>query len=304
MKKASKIRKVLSHIFTAVIGFLFVALLGIEIISMVTKGGNYGVPNVFGYQMMHILTDSMVPVYPVDSAIIVTKFDVDTVRGKGVCKLTNIANDDYVTSNVDEDNYVDPNSYLQLGDDISFYWNKDGVPAPYIITHRVLEMHFKDDGSLSHLVCNGINKGENNNTGKAQTPVTPELILGKVTYCSKVLGWAVVILQSPLTLILLIIIPCGYVAITSIIDIVNVAKEGKEEKTLSLEEQMRLELIKEGVIEDDSLSSLNQEELAKLKEEMLDEIKKEEEDPLKDLSQEDKERLIKELLEEEMKKGE
>ena len=37
---------------------------------------------------------------------------------------------------------------------------------------------------------------------------------------------------------------------------------------------------------------------------MLDEIKKEEEDPLKDLSQEDKERLIKELLEEEMKKGE
>ena len=117
-------------------------------------------------------------------------------------------------------------------------------------------------------------------------------------------GWAVVILQSPLTLILLIIIPCGYVAITSIIDIVNVAKEGKEEKTLSLEEQMRLELIKEGVIEDDSLSSLNQEELDKLKEEMLDEIKKEEEDPLKDLSQEDKERLIKELLEEEMKKGE
>ena len=154
-------------------------------------------------------------------------------------------------------------------------------------------MLFKDDGSLSLLVCNGINKGENNNTGKAQTPVTPELILGKVTYCSEVLGWAVVILQSPLTLILLIIIPCGYVA-----------KEGKEEKTLSLEEQMRLELIKEGVIEDDSLSSLNQEELAKLKEEMLDEIKKEEEDPLKDLSQEDKERLIKELLEEEMKKGE
>ena len=38
--------------------------------------------------------------------------------------------------------------------------------------------------------------------------------------------------------------------------------------------------------------------------EMLDELKKEEEDPLKDLSQEDKERLIKELLEEEMKKGE
>ena len=76
---------------------------------MVTKGGNYGVPNVFGYQMMHILTDSMVPVYPVDSAIIVTKFDVDTVRGKGICKLTNIANDDYVTSNVDGDNYVDPN---------------------------------------------------------------------------------------------------------------------------------------------------------------------------------------------------
>ena len=31
MKKASKIRKVLSHIFTAVIVFLFVALLGIEI---------------------------------------------------------------------------------------------------------------------------------------------------------------------------------------------------------------------------------------------------------------------------------
>lgn len=310
VSKKKSVKQFISRIATWILGIIFGFLLLIEVTGMITKGSNYGVPNVFGYQIMTIATDSMKQVYPVDSAIIVQKFDTSKITGKGSVKLTKVDENDYVTSSKDATNYVDVSSPLQLGDDISFYWKKDGVPAPYIITHRVLAFDFNTDGTLKNLTCNGINKNVNNNTGIPQYP-TPELILGKVVYCSSTLGWTVNALQSPITLIVLIVIPCSYVAISSILDIMKIKKEDKEEEENAstsfsddLKEQMRQELIKEGKLPQDALSDISLKDQEKLKEEMRKEmeaqglLEKKNDDPLAEFSEEDKERLKKELLNE------
>ena len=309
--KNKKWYKITSKVLGCLLGLIFVLLLGVEIISLSTKGSNYGVPNIFGYQFMNIATDSMEPKYKVGTNIIVKKVDMSLVTGKGKPKITDL--DNYVDTNEDEMNYVAKDSPLKLGDDISFYWNKDGVPAPYIITHRILGMEFNEKGELVNLTCNGIHKRDGNYTGKAQYP-TSELVLGKVIGQSEALGFLTKALQSPITLIILVIIPCSYLIVVSIVDIVNNVKkpelsQGEDDvfteaeiRQEKLKYEMRQQMIKDGEIKATPMDLVSFDDLMNMKRDAKRELlnKQKEEGSLEGFSKEELEELKKQAIEEMM----
>jgi signal peptidase I len=58
MDKAKK-HKILNNVVTGVLGAFIVFLLGCQVSMLVTSNNNYGVPSLFGYSFMRVLTDSM-----------------------------------------------------------------------------------------------------------------------------------------------------------------------------------------------------------------------------------------------------
>ena len=71
-KPKSKIRKIIEWVATGILGVIFVFAAACNISKLVTKT-NDREGHAFGYYSFKVLTDSMEPVYPVDSVIIVHK---------------------------------------------------------------------------------------------------------------------------------------------------------------------------------------------------------------------------------------
>jgi signal peptidase I len=194
-KQKSKVKKVFDIISTSIVVLLFGFAIFVQIMSIVTKQDNYGVPNFFGIQIVAVQTDSMEPVYPVNDGLIVKKVD---------------------------------NTEIKVGDDITFHYEIG--TSNVIITHRVGEIKISDDGIYT-FICHGINANssqcEGDCTYQTQT-VKEEWVLGKVVGESAIIGGFYTFVYTYYGLFLLIIIPGAYLIIASIIDLVKASKGPKK----------------------------------------------------------------------------
>ena len=237
-KPKSKARKIIEWILTGLFAVIFVFFGVMTIVGQVTKKDNFNVPKYGDYQVLEVLTDSMDPVYGEKSAVFVKKIKYEK---------------------------------FEVGDDITFMYRifRDR-PDEFPVTHRILEIQTPEETGTGHyrFVAHGINRNSKQCNGDCtgQTQVFDETkVLGKVVGHSVVIGAVFNFMTKPIGLLLLLLIPALYLIVTSVIDIVMAVKDDEDDKVV-------IEGATSEVKEDDPLKGLSKEDIARLKEEMLNEM--------------------------------
>ena len=236
-KPKSKARKIIEWILTGLFAVIFVFFGVMTIVGQVTKKDNFNVPRYGDYQVLEVLTDSMSPKYKVKSAVFVKKIKYEK---------------------------------FEVGDDITFMWRINSSVGEMPMTHQLLEIQTPEETGTGHyrFVAHGINKNSKQCNGDCtgQTQVFDETkVLGKVVGHSVVIGAVFNFMTKPIGLLLLLLIPALYLIVTSVIDIVMAVKDDEDDKVV-------IEGATSEVKTDDPLKGLSKEDIARLKEEMLNEM--------------------------------
>lgn len=186
-------KKLFDRIMTVILGVFIGLVILVEGVGILSARTNYGVPNFFGYQTMVVLTPSMEPTLPVDSAIIIQRIE------------------DYSTLNAST-------TYdARDGDMISFRTLIEGHDA--IITHRIVAIRFEGGVYIFET------KGDNNTNQIPQDfNIYQDMVLGKVVHMSVALGKIQKFFSNPIVMFLLVLIPLGYIVFLSIRDFVRALK--------------------------------------------------------------------------------
>ena len=250
-KPKSKARKIIDWVVTGVFATLLVGLGTLLVISNTSKS-----QNVFGPKYQKVLTDSMSPVYKVKDIIVLAKADPADIKNR-----------------VDNGESVD----------VSFYWNVKGqvlsmthrIEANLVINDKVIETAVYSEeakidsktGKEYHytFVAHGINKqsefckvGDEYGDCTNQTQEFHEFdLIGRVTRKSWFMGF----LTSVWGLIILLLVPCMYLMVASVLDICKALDEKEETEEGATE-----------VNKNDPLAGLSDKEKEKLKKKMLDEM--------------------------------
>lgn len=244
-KPKSKARKIIDWVITGVFATLIVGLAVVQIINKTSKN-----QNLFGTQYQKVLTDSMAPTYKVNDIIFLTKADPEDLK-----------------------NRVEANQNV----DVSFYWIVNGSRVS--MTHRLQSAVKLDSPQVDSItgktyqytfVAHGINKqsefckvGGQYGDCTNQTQEFHEYdLIGRVVRKSYFMTFA----TSIWGLLVLLLVPCMYLIVASVIDICK-ALDDKDEEVPTEGEQ----LSKIGT-KDDPLAGLSDKEKERLKKQMLDEM--------------------------------
>lgn len=257
-KPKSKARKIIEWVLTIVFGALFLVAAAAQVDGMVHKNDHFGQNIRFGWGNFLVLTDSMEPVYPKDTAIVTYLDDVDDIYNRFQNGET--IDITFMNINVDIAVYPDDPTLTEL-----VYSNR-------VMTHRIREIHVDDKvekGSGKYVfITAGINTGGEFAKERQYQKFTEKEVLGVVKIGSKFLGGLFNVLSSPFGLLIFLLIPALYLVITSSLDILKALKEPEEEKagvTPSSEN-------KSG---ESKLNNLSAEERKKLKEDLLKQMMEE-----------------------------
>lgn len=244
-KPKSKARKIIDWVITGVFATLIVGLAVVQIVNKTTKR-----QDLFGAQFQKVLTDSMAPTYKVNDIIF-----IDT---KPSCEKI----------------YQDWQAGKHV--DVSFKWIVRGEEVS--MTHRIQEVVKYSTPQVDSITGNtyqytftahGINTqsewckgagGYMDCTSQTQTFNDYDLI-GRVVRKSYFMTFA----TSIWGLLVLLLVPCMYLIIASVIDICK-ALDDKEEEVPAEGEPPKIGT------KDDPLAGLSEKEKEKLKKQMLDEM--------------------------------
>ncbi len=239
-EKTKRVKKPLYKRIIDIIGIVFISLLGVVfvffLIGNFTSKDNYGVKMIFNHSTLVVLTDSMEPTYKVGGAIFIEKVDAKDVK---------------------------------VGDDLTFYYDSWGV----VVTHRVLEVTPPSEGeTLYTFKLHGINTSSKQ-CGSEEAPmdctdqyqiVTSDKVIGKVVGSSHFVGQVFTFMMEPYGLVLLLLIPGGYLIYVSIDTIVKALKDKEKVEVTDTNSSSRASTSR--------LDNLSKEEIEKLKTELLNEM--------------------------------
>ena len=253
-KPKSKARKIVDWVVTGIFATLLVGVGVIQIINKTNKG-----QFVLGPQFQRVLTDSMAPVYKINDIIVVEKTTA-------------------------EDLFKRVNEKKQQVD-LSFKWNVNGQEVS--MTHRLITVSYSAEPQNDPItgetyqytfVAHGINTrsefckiGDEYGDCTYQTQEFHEAsIIGRVTRKSYVMTFA----TSIWGLLVLLLIPCMYLIISSGIDIYKALKDADEEEKAAAEGKVVGEVSEPSSESSnkDPLAGLSEKEKEKLKKQMLDEM--------------------------------
>lgn len=269
-KPKSKARKIIEWVFLGIFIGIFGFIAAGFIDGLVHKKENNDESIRFGVGTFYVLTDSMDPLYKVNSALITYKEDMNVLVNslKG-----------YATYTEEDANWLIMTFSKESSLDITFKnkstsidWNTFDFKTPeyvsekpvetgMVMTHRVRELHINKNATYGNnryiFVTSGINdNGEYSKLGQYQF-VTESLYLGTVKINSPFLGAIFGFMTSIWGLIIVLLIPAGYLIVVSAKDIF---------KTLNESEEANATVTIEG------LDSLSKEDQERLKRELLDEM--------------------------------
>lgn len=261
-KKKSKLRSAIEWVITGIFGALFVVVLIGQIDGAVNRGKHYGEQIRLGFASYKVLTDSMEPEYPVGTAIITFLESEDKIIERfnnGETVDLTFKNNKYNAANCPERSNP--------------LWNNPSneVVSGMVMTHRLFEV-LKDDNGVYYFVTSGINtlepgdpeysSSESYRRKEQYQILTYDQVLGVVKVNSPFLGGVFDVLSSPLGLLIFLLIPAGYMLVTSVIDIIKALKMADENE----------EQVKEEVKTSVALEGLSEKEKERLKKEMLEEM--------------------------------
>lgn len=252
-KPKSKVRKIIEWVLFGIFGALFAFVLAGNIDGMVHKNENYGQSIRFGMGSFIVLTSSMEPEIPQDSAIITFKEKVESFKER----VDNGEQINITFANIDVDIDFDP-------DTEEFKHNKGGIPVVtnQVMTHRLREVHINEEIAYGKgryiFIAAGINDGGYESNKHQYQIFTEAQYLGTVKVANAFLGKTFNFISSPIGLIILLLIPAAYLIVASSIDIFKAMKESEEAQVESAG--------------DDRLAGLSSEDKERLKKELLDEM--------------------------------
>ena len=252
-KKKGKVRKTIEWILTGLFAAVFIVFAAAQIDGMVHKGEHFGQEIKFGFSAWIVWTDSMEPDYMVDTALVNYLEDEQTIvdrfnRGETV-DITFWSNELYP--------FITPKKYDYLTREI-VVTKSAGVTVP-VMTHRLVEIQQYE--GKNYFITTGINYTEKEYSKKEQYQVfTYDKILGVVKHNSPALGAFFKFISSIWGLLILLLVPALYLAVTSIIDILKTLKENEEAPVTTTNKGVS------------SLDELSEKDKERLKREMLEDM--------------------------------
>ena len=279
-KPKSKKLKVIEWVITGLFAVLFIFVFAGFIDGMVHKKENHGETIRFGWGTFVVQTDSMLPVYPIKSAIITYKDSLENVAkqfAKEQAKEENLRKpidvsfyDGYKVPVVADDS--------RLNDQTTLY-----APKYKVMTHRIREIHVNKDLAYGKgkytIIAAGINPGNDQQEGQYQAFTESEYI-GVVRMKSNFLGGVFSFISSVWGLLVLLLIPACYLAVVSVLDIFKAFKE--DDKVVATQ---GADGTVSAVSSGSKLDSISASERERLKQELLQEMvekKKQEKEVKKD----------------------
>lgn len=253
-KKKSLGRKIFEYVFIGLFAAFAAFVIAGNIQGEIKKKENFGQSIRFGIGSFVVLTNSMEPEIPQDSAIITYKSDIDVVFNN----YQNGVTQDLTFANID--------CGITFRPDIADKWQAEGIyPQPVItnriMTHRLIEMHINEEAEYGNgryiFVTAGINhEGIESKMGQYQY-FTEKEYLGVVKISNQFLGKIFKFLISPFGLIVILLIPAAYLIIVSSIDIYKAMKSSEAA---------------EGDASVGKLEGISTQDRERLKKELLDEM--------------------------------
>ena len=200
--------------------FMFVALFSV-IVSVVSKKDGDGTATLFGYQMRFVQSQSM---EKSENSTDVSMYDIQDIRMKSIIFIEVVPSDPEEAKDWYED--------LEVGDVLTF---KYVYTKQETITHRIVRILPKDDGSGYMIWLNGDNKAADSSTMEqyidtSLAETSPNYVIGKVVGQNYLLGSLIHALKKPVGLICIIILPCVAVIVLEVLRIVSVINEEKKQK--------------------------------------------------------------------------
>lgn len=255
-KKKSLARRIIEYTLLVIFGGFAIFVIAGNIQGEIKKNENYGQSIRFGIGSFIVLTNSMEPEIPVDSAIITYKQDIsDLVADFNSGKVVDLAFADVYTGLV-PDSFVPDDELFQVGERTP-YTNR-------VMTHRLREVHIKEEVAFGKgryiFVASGINdQGELSKKTQYQTFTETEY-LGTVKISNQFLGKVFNFIISPVGLIVVLLVPAAYLIIVSSIDIYKALKSSEEAEA------------HEGDPVGGKLSTVSAKDRERLKKELLEEM--------------------------------
>ena len=268
-KEKSKARKIIEWVVTGLFAGIFVVAGVFLIDGMIHKSENNDFNISFGFGTFVIMTDSMEPEYKINTAIVTHKDDLEDIYQAYL---------DQKPIDITFADKVRYTTYLPTLGGIT-QWDTEVPPSQqtnptdWAMTHRLREIQIDDTKEVGqgHYIffASGTNKGAYlAEFGQYQTFTEKEL-LGVVKLNSPVLGGFLWFVGTPWGLLVLLLIPAGYLVVTSVLDIFKAVKEPEEAGTNGAKTPNS-----GAQAGSNSLDGFSEEEKKKLKEELLKEMMK------------------------------
>lgn len=264
-KEKSKARKIIEWVLFGIFGAACAVILAANVSAMINKNKNYGQSIRFGVGTFVILTNSMEPEINPDDFIVtfkedVKKFDERLSKGETI---------DVTFFNINA-------GKAEFEPDTEEFKTGERVYSNMVMTHRLREVHIDEDVEFGQgryiFVASGINTkdditGEESYSKKGQYQVFTEVqYLGTVKSVNSFMGKVMNFVSSAWGLLILLLIPAIYLVVVSSLDILKAVKEQEEGGSASNETQ---------VIDSERLSKISEEDRARLKNELLEQMIKE-----------------------------
>lgn len=220
--KKGKVKKILNTLTNVLVFvFLFICIVSVFLVLLAPKSDD-GATEIFGYQLRLVETNSMGRGEETD----VSGFEIKSIPRGSIVFIETVPDDEAEAADWYENE-------IGIGDVVTFKYLYE---KQVVITHRVVDKYIDPEGRGYVLVLEGDNKSANTNLLQ-QTIYTEEeealnYVIGKVRGKSYLLGLFIGAMKQPISLLLLIILPCAAIIIFEIVRIFKVLNEEKKEKEL------------------------------------------------------------------------
>ncbi len=212
--------KTTTNLVLNILMYIFLAICVISVmITLIAKKNGDGA-EIFGYQMRIVTSESMAKSEETD----VSGYRIGSIPLNSMVFIQTVPDDPAKA----EKWY----SEIEIGDVLTF---KYLYTSQVTITHRVVDKIEKPGGGYKFSL-----EGDNKSAGQhAMTQVidttdkeSPNFIVGKVIAKSYVFGLLISLMQKPVGIVLVVIVPCFIIILMEVFRIIGVINEDKKKKAL------------------------------------------------------------------------
>lgn len=217
-KGQAKLKKIGNMILNILL-YVFLALAVLALaVTIFAKKGSDGTVELFGYQMRVVKSDSMEKSELAD----VSSYKIKSIPVRSMIFVQMVPQDE-----AEADEWY---RALQVGDVLNFRYV---YTTQETIAHRIISITEKSSGGFI-IELAGDNKlvesGQLTQIIDTSIKESPNYVIGKVTGQAFLLGFIISLLQAPLGLIFIVIVPCFIIILLEVMKITGVLTSEKKQK--------------------------------------------------------------------------